>query len=211
MLVKEEARKEYQEYRSKTLLESLEGDQKEFWSYVRETRGGQSSVPNLISEEGITVNEPIEKANLLNRYYQKCFIRDNGQVNNFTSRIESEMNPIETSVEGIGKLLREIDRKKAPGPEGIPAAVIKTLADELAPLLQVFYQKSLDEGTVPISWKKANVTPVPKKGRNLKPEDYRPISLTSIFCKIMEHIVASSVMRFLEENEAISHCQHGFR
>ena len=121
------------------------------------------------------------------------------------------MCPIELSVDGIEKLLRQIDRKKAPGPEGIPSLVIKTLSHELAPLLLVFYRKSLDEGTVPTSWKKANVTPVPKKGRTLKPDDYRPISLTSIFCKIMEHIIASSIMRFLSEKGAISQSQHGFR
>ena len=62
-----------------------------------------------------------------------------------------------------------------------------------------------------MSWKTAHITPVPKKGRKNKPDDFRPISLTSIFCKILEHIICSYIMRFLSDNDAITQSQHGFR
>ena len=191
-------------------MESLGSNQKEFWSYVRESRGGQSSVPNLVDDEGLTISESVDKANLLNRHYKESFTLDNGCTNDFAMRVDSEMEPIELSVDGIAKLLREVDRKKAPGPEGIPSLVIKTLANEISPLLFVFYRKTLDEGIVPKSWRSAHITPVPKNGRSSKPEDYRPISLTSNFCKIMEHIIANSIMHFLCTKGAISECQHGF-
>ena len=72
-LVKEESQNEFQDYRSKTLFESLESDQKEFWSYVQESRGGQSSVPNLVDDEGLMISESVDKANLLNGHYKESF------------------------------------------------------------------------------------------------------------------------------------------
>ena len=49
-----------------------------------------------------------------------------------------------------------------------------------------------------------------KKDRS-NPENYRPISLTCITCKILEHIVHSNIMHRLETNEVLYETQHGFR
>jgi hypothetical protein len=47
----------------------------------------------------------------------------------------------------------------------------------------------MEEDAVPADWKEANVTPIFKKGAKSKPENYRPVSLTSVRCKIMEFII----------------------
>ena len=52
-------------------------------------------------------------------------------------------------------------------------------------------QQSLNCGTVPNDWKKAYVTPIYKKGDKPSPINYHPISLTSVVCKLMEHIPVS--------------------
>lgn len=71
------------------------------------------------------------------------------------------------------------------------------------------FQKSIHNGVLPNQWKTANVTPVHKKGPKDKTSDYRPISLTSIPCKILEHIV----LHYLNEtlDSVFYNRQHGFR
>ena len=63
---------------------------------------------------------------------------------------------------------------------------------------------------MPEAWKEANIAPVYKKGDRSKPENYRPISLTSICSKIMEHIIASTMMTHFQANNILYDLQHGF-
>ncbi len=82
---------------------------------------------------------------------------------------------------------------------------------EVAPILQVLYTKSLMEGEVPDQWKTANVAPIYKKGPKTDPANYRPISLTCILCKTLEHIVASTVTSHFNKSDLFTELQHGFR
>jgi hypothetical protein len=76
--------------------------------------------------------------------------------------------------------------------------VIKDLKDQVAPILTKIYTKSIETGTIPKDWKHANVAPAFKKGERYKAENYRPISLTCICCKLMEHIITSNIMKHLD-------------
>ena len=66
-------------------------------------------------------------------------------------------------------------------------------------------------GIVPVDWKTAHVAPIFKKGDPLTPSNYRPVSLTSIPCKLLEHIVHSNVITHMLENKILCDNQHGFR
>lgn len=50
-----------------------------------------------------------------------------------------------------------------------------------------------------------------KSGSKESPDNYRPISLTSVPCKILEHVLFSHLVRFLDSNSFFSCAQHGFR
>ena len=69
----------------------------------------------------------------------------------------------------------------------------------------------IDSGTLPPLWKDANVVPVYKKGERSNPANYRPISLTCILCKTLEHIVASSITKHLSKLNISYELQHSFR
>ena len=73
------------------------------------------------------------------------------------------------------------------------------------------FNQSLNSGVVPADWRIANICALHKKNARELPENYRPISLTSISSKIFEHIVYSSISRFLSDNNILSPRQHGFR
>ena len=109
------------------------------------------------------------------------------------------------------KLLQGMNVNKAAGPDGIPNKILKSCAEEIAPVLTLIFKKSLETGNLPPDWKKANVTPLFKKGDKHTPQNYRPVSLTSICCKLLEHIVCRHVMNHLEKNNILSNLQHGFR
>ena len=63
---------------------------------------------------------------------------------------------------------------------------------------------------MPSSWKSAIVTPVFKKGSSSDPANYRPISQTSVFCKLMERAVTEDITNYMLKNNLISSQQHGF-
>ena len=116
------------------------------------------------------------------------------------------MKPFNITTNGITKLLKNLNPYKAQGPDNL-----SQLADEISPLLQLIYTKSLDTGEVPAGWRTANVSPVYKKGLKSAAENYRPISLTSVCCKILEHIIARNIMQHAEKNDILYPLQHGFR
>ena len=64
---------------------------------------------------------------------------------------------------------------------------------------------------MPFIWNSANVSPIFKKGDKSTAANYRPISLTCILCKVMEHIIASNLVRHLDSNGLMYELQHGFR
>ena len=107
-------------------------------------------------------------------------------------------------------MLKKIKPHKAAGPDNITARIMKELAQPIAPLLRIIFQASYDSGKVPDAWKNANVVPVYKKGTKSDPSNYRPISLTCIACKLMEHIITSNIMSHARENNIIYALQHGF-
>ena len=81
------------------------------------------------------------------------------------------------------------------------------------PALELIFNASLKQGEVPKEWKHALIVPAYKgngKSRS-NPESYRPISLTSIVSKLMEHIIYSKIMTHLTESNILSDFQHGFR
>ena len=70
--------------------------------------------------------------------------------------------------------------------------------------------KSLDKELLPAKWKKANITPVYKKGDKSLPDNYHSIALTSVICKVLEKIIFKYMYNFLNKNSLISHYQSGF-
>jgi hypothetical protein len=112
---------------------------------------------------------------------------------------------------GIQKLLNNINPHKASGPDNINGRILKDLQNLTAPILTIIFQKSLQTGCIPSDWKHANVAPVYKKGEKYNAVNYRPISLTCISCKIMEHVITKHILSHLENNSLLYDLQHGFR
>ena len=121
------------------------------------------------------------------------------------------MNNIVVHERGVLKLLKGLRPFKATGPDEIPAFILKQAATSLAPYLTRIFQLSLDHGKIPDEWRRANIVPIYKKGDKHQPANYRPVSLTSISCKLLEHVVHSTVMDHFDRHNILCDEQHGFR
>ena len=152
-----------------------------------------------------------DKAHSLNSYFASTFTVEN--QDSFQTNVNSfpDMPDILVTEPGVLKLLSSLDAKKSMGPDNISPLVLKEARNEIAGILTFIFNQSLSSGQVPDDWRLANVFPLYKKGAKDLPENYRPVSLTSVWSKLLEHIVHSSVCQFLEENHVLTPCQHGVR
>ena len=71
------------------------------------------------------------------------------------------------------------------------------------------FNMSLQEGSVPLEWKEAKIIPFFQKSKKLVLK-YRPVSLTSVICKLLETIIWDYMMDFLIKHKLINPSQHGF-
>ena len=108
-------------------------------------------------------------------------------------------------------LLKKLNPRKANGPDLIPSRVLKECAPQIAPYLTIIFNQSLSEQQLPKDWLTANICPVFKKGARSTASNYRPISLTCVICKTMEHILYHHIMAHLEQLNILKDYQHGFR
>ena len=108
-------------------------------------------------------------------------------------------------------MLRGLNPHKATGPDDMSCRLLKEYANEIAPVIQLLYQASINQGTLPSDWKTAYVVPILKKGDKCKAENYRPVSLTSVVYKLMEHILCSNIHDHVDKKKILHDAQHVFR
>ena len=129
----------------------------------------------------------------LNSFFSSVFTREgDSELPPFPRTQDSELkelNDLRIDEEEILKILSTLNEWKAMGPDGIHPAVLKNCSLEIAKPLRKIFQDTIEQGKIPTDWKQANVTPIFKKGLRTKASNYRPVSLTSQTCKVMEKIM----------------------
>ena len=90
---------------------------------------------------------------------------------------------------------------KSPGVDLLSSKILKETVEQISKPLAHVFNKSLQEGIVPLEWKEGNIIPLFKKGSRNVSVNYRPVSLTSIMCKVLETIVRDHIMDFLVKHK----------
>lgn len=203
--------------------EEQQAANKKFYNFIKHKHQEAQGVAPL-KKDGKLIDDPVGKANILNNQFQSVFsplnplnLKDlcnrklNFKTPEETPKKIDPMKTINITEAGVRKLLQNLKPHKAAGPDQIRPLVLRELADVFAPVITRIFKASLEQGKVPDIWKEANVSPVYKKGEKYKAVNYRPVSLTCILCKQMEHIIASELMKHLNHNNLLYNRQHGFR
>ena len=201
---------------------------KKLYTLLKHSKQDSASVAPL-KKDNICYPDDTKKATILNEQFQSVFsqrsplslkslcnmklqnLSDQGHNSPQECKAHTKMPDIEISTNGIEKLLNNLNPHKAAGPDQIRPIVLKNLAKEISPVLQKIFQKSVKTGELPSIWKTANVAPAYKKGDKSNAANYRPISLTCILCKTLEHIIASSITKHFTNLGIFYDLQHGFR
>jgi hypothetical protein len=155
-----------------------------------------------------------ETAEELSKYFKSVYVEeDTTHIPDFKpekiQKPTEPMNNIIITEDGMYKKLAGLNRNKSPGPDSFHPMVLKNGAKALTYPLTMLYKKSLETGILPFDWKSANVTPIFKKGNRSQAANYRPVSLTSVPCKLLESFIRDSTVRHMEQNDLLSRQQHG--
>jgi hypothetical protein len=124
--------------------------------------------------------------------------------------VQQYLNDIQFSEQEILQLLLKVNVNKSPGPDNIHPRVMKECAVELSGPLFTLFRASLNEEVLPQAWKEGNITPIFKKGSRSEASNYRPVSLTSVCCKIFEKIIRNALLHHMITNRFLSNSQHEF-
>ena len=186
---------------------------KKFWNYIKSMKREHISIASL---KDVTTGEEVThaegKAQLLSNQFESVFTNENSDaLPDMPSKQYPPMANFTITTQGIENLLKKLNPRKANGPDLIPSRVLKECAPQIAPYLTIIFNQSLSEQQLPRDWLTANICPVFKKGARSTASNYRPISLTCVICKTMEHILYHHIMAHLEQLNILKDYQHGFR
>ena len=128
----------------------------------------------------------------------------------FESRTSNTISNVKISLQDMKNKLKSLNACKSPGPDGLHPRVLKELSNSIAGPLKILFDKTLACGSIPNTWKKAEVKPIFKKGSKLQAGNCRPVSLTSMVSKIFEHFIRDGLTKHMVDNKLLSDQQYGF-
>ena len=150
---------------------------------------------------------------VLNEYFSSVFTTEDISsfpvpFTKFEGNKSEHLGQLFVTPEMIPKKIKTMKDNKSLGVDGIPPKLLSEIVEQISiPLAKVF-NMSLEEGIVPSEWKEANITPLFKKGSRNKPKNYRPVSLTSVVCKLLEILIIDHMVEFLVKHKLINTSQH---
>ena len=207
---KKKVRKSKVEF-EKSLTNSSE--KQKFYNYVASRSKVKEYIGTIKDSQGKEITDSKEKAELLSSFFSKVLTKENDNIPNLSCHLPQgdRLKTVYFSPERVNEAIQRSKDSLSAGPDGIPSRVYKVAGDIMAYPLSVLFNTSMSSGVVPEDWKLANIKPIFKKGTRASASNYRPISLTSVACRIMERCIKGDLMRHLEKNNLINESQHGFR
>ena len=194
---------------------NIKNDSKSFYAYVRSKQNVQDEVGPLEDSAGNIISQGFLMAEDLNGYFSSVFTKEDISSlpvadAKFQGAKSYYLGPLVVTPELVAKKIKAMKDNKSPGVDGIPPKLLMETIEQISiPLARVF-NLSLKEGVVPFEWKEANIIPLFKKGSRNKSENYRPVSLTSVICKLLERLIKDHMVDFLVKHKLLNSSQHGF-
>ena len=193
----------------------------EYWNLLSKANNPKlrKVIGPLKREDGSLAVDDKEKSNLVNNFFSNIGEKLAGSFQPqylsdlaTSTKIVPSVNTIALSPLAIERKLANLKTNKATGPDDISPKIFKEAGDALLTPLMFLYNMSLKDGYVFSQWKTARVNPVFKKDDETEIGNYRPLSLLSVPSKILETIVADSIIHHaFIENKLITDKQWAYR
>ena len=113
---------------------------------------------------------------------------------------EARLSAFNITCEDVSNVIHRLNANSSPGPDNIPNRLLIESHDVILPSITRFFNNLLRSDTIPNDWKKSNIVAIHKKGYLTLPNNYRPISLTSSLCKILERNIHNKMLSFLQQH-----------
>ena len=179
---------------------------KKFRARVK-SKSKSTRIPTVMKNKNKISSNELDKANMFNEFFFDQF------SNEFTYDVgidfsNDDLFDIDFSCTRVKQFLDNVNKNKAPSPDGIHGCVLKYCSNSLCRPLAIIFRLTYNTGIIPVEWKSANIVPIHKKGDKNLISNYRPISLTCLTVKIMENIIQEELLS--KTRDLISPAQHGF-
>ena len=196
-----EVRKSKRNFEHK-LAQNIKSDSKSFYAYVRSKQNVRDKVGPLKDTAGNIITQGFLMAEELNMHFSSVFTRENTSSlpvpeTKFNGSEGEKLGQLVVTPEVVASKINNMKENKSPGVDGISPKILKEIVEQISMPLAHVFNMSLQEGIVPLEWKEANIIPLFKKGSRNKSVNYRPVSLTSVICKLLETIIRDHMMDFL--------------
>ena len=221
--VEEEIDEEYKARRmkeEKKAIGAIKRNPKYFYTYAKTFSKSKGEMAAFEKENGELTDDPFEKSEILRKQYESVasvpmkefevkenfFMEDKEDQENLIPLVDiCDSHPF------VSECIDMLTAGAAPGPDGIPAKMIKGAKSTFATMLSSIMRTTMDSGNIPSILKMAYVTPIHKGESRSDPANFRPVSLTSHLVKTMERLVRKELVSHLERNKLMDETQHGSR
>ncbi|KAF2347940.1 hypothetical protein FHG87_021303 [Trinorchestia longiramus] len=135
------------------------------------------------------------KAQILNTYFTSVFTHEELTEIPLPHALNTQeiLSDGVITVEELEEQISILNPYKSTGPDGLGPRILKETPEVISEPLTNIFNRSLKTGIVPDDWKRANVTPIVKKGNKQTPNNYHSISLTSVISKTIERLLKESL------------------
>ena len=156
----------------------------------------------------------LKKLNILIYFSHLFFTRLHSETPidpNFSTNFTIDFDDSDCDDQQVFEVLKHLDTNKLLDIHEFSNHMIRELATVLTDPLTYLYNLCLASGSCPLAWKKAIIKPLYKSGTKTQFKNYRPISNTSIFSRVMEKLIVKRIQNYFESNLLWHPSQHGFR
>ena len=183
-----------------------------FFKYVNSKLTVRPEITAIKGDDGQLKENDADICEAIAKYFNTVYLpQSNEEMPDMQNMTEAIISSVNITRDMVKDKLEKLNVRKSCGPDDIHPHVLQRTASAICVPLTIVFKLSLDSGECPDDWKVANVTPIYKKEDRTDPANYRPVSLTSQVCKVMESLVRAKIIQHLDENNLISEAQHGFR
>ena len=197
----------------KGLSKGARQNRKAFFRYVNSKLTVRPEITEIQNENGELVDMDDGICEIIGKYFNSVHEAPSNdeEMPDMNAMYETEISSMVVLRKHVQDKLEKLKINKSCGPDNIHPFVLQKTASAVSIPLEKIFNLSLNSGECPEDWKSANVTPIHKKGDRTNPSNYRPVSLTSQVCKVLESLIRKHILEHLTTNKILSDRQHGFR